>query len=192
MINYEAFKERFYPNKKQYGYYSDEILNKMRNDLPDAIVEFLQTEGICSYANNFMWTASPYDYHQALSAWGLKGIKCFTFFRSAFGACIYFHKNEYFYLDPIEGRILSLDDDAYMLLNYSLTMDIILNNGFFKDYFDNIKADTQLLNVDLSFSFNPAIPLGGSFETSKIEVVKTYEHLIFLAQLFGGKAKRIR
>ncbi len=191
MISYEGFKNRHYPQKKHIRFYSEDEIAYINKNLPEGIAEFLEIEGLCSYSNGFLWTTSPDAFHQALDQWGLKGAKCFVFMRSAFGACIFFSRKEFFYLDPLEGRIVSLGDDAYMVLDIFLIMDAILTNGLFEDYFKNLKNDPSLLHQDEIFAFVPALPLGGSFESSKVEIVKMFEHLAFLAQLFDGKAKRI-
>lgn len=191
MISYEGFKERHYPSKKKRGDYSEDELVSMRENLPEGIVEFLENEGVSSYSNNFLWTAHPGDFHDVLTKWGLPGNECFTFMRSAFGACIYYCQNNFYYLDPLLGRVVSLGDDPYLLLNYSLCLDAILTNGLFEDYYKKMNADRNLLRPDEVFAFAPALPLGGSFEISKVEIVKMSEHLVFLAQLFDGKAKVI-
>lgn len=191
MITYEGFKERHYPRQKQWGQFPEEQLNALRNALPVDVIEFLQKEGVSSYVDGFLWTTIPADFHDILNQWGLKGDQCYVFMRSAFGACVYYHKEEYFYLDPIEGRIVSLGDDFYLLLNYMLTLDAILESGFFIDYYLNMEVDRNLLQPDELFSFAPPFPLGGSFEISKIEIVKIKEHLLYLAKLFKNKATKI-
>lgn len=192
MIPYEGFKERHYPQKKQWGFFSEQDLAGIGKDVPQDVIDFLTLEGLSSYSNHFLWTTLPKDFHDVLTEWGLAGNKCYTFMRSAFGACIFYSRKKYFYLDPLEGRVVSLGDDLYLLLNYMLKLDIILESGFFHDYFQNMKTDPQLLHPDEIFAFVPALPVGGSFEISSVEVVKMKEHLFFLAQLFDGKATQIK
>lgn len=191
MFIYEGFKKRHFSQKKEWENYSSAELKILKDKLPSGIFEFLVEEGLASYSDNFLWTAYPSEFHTILSSWGLNGEKCFTFMRSAFGSCIYYKKNEFFYLDPIEGRIVSLGDDPYLLLNISLVLDSILANGFYLDYYQTLKADHSILQPDEVFAFSPALQSGGSFATSKVEVLKMKEHLIFLAGLFDHKAKRI-
>ncbi|TNE57317.1 MAG: DUF1851 domain-containing protein [Bacteroidetes bacterium] len=191
MIPYDGFKERYYGSKKNWRGFTDEEKAEIERLLPEDVSGFLLAEGLSSYGNNFLWTTHPGLLADVLDAWGLKQDKCFAFMRSAFGACIYYAENEYFYLDPLFGRIVSMDDNFYLALNYSLTIDEILENGFFLDVFNNLEMDTAQLKPDEILAFIPALPMGGSFETSKVEKVKMAEHLMFLAQLFEGKAKKV-
>ncbi len=191
MIPYEGFKERYYPTKKKWEDFSEEELMVLKRNLPLDVIDFLREEGLASYCDNFLWTTLPDVFHEILTAWGIKGENCFALMRTAIGACIYFHRKEFFYLDPIFGRIVSMGDDFYMLLNIFLKLEVILNDGFFEDKYKNIEKKPKLLQPDQMYAFVPAIPLGGSFESSKVEIVKMKEHLFFLSQLFEGKARRI-
>lgn len=188
MISYDGFKTRHYPDKIQWHTFSDQELSGLAGKLPPDIIGFLENEGLSSYSGNFLWSAHPLDFHDVLYSWGLNGDQCFTFLRSAFGACVYFHNNEFFYLDPLQGRVVSLGDDPYLLLNISLILDAILTHGFFEDYFKALKPDPKILKPDEIFAFVPALSFGGSFLSSKTEVVKLREHLFFLAQLFNHQA----
>lgn len=191
MFTYDSFKETFYPQKKHWGSFAEHQLADSATHLPAEVIEFLRLEGLSSYSNNFLWTTLPGNFYSVLSQWGLKGESCHVFIRSAFGTCVYYSKNKFYYLDPIEGRIISLGDDFYLMLNYMLTLDAILDSGFFKDYYQNIVADRDSLQPEEVFAFVPAIALGGSIEKSKIEIMNLREHLQYLAQLFDNKVTKI-
>ena len=192
MVNYDEFLQEHSP-KRQFGYFTDDELKEMEKKLPGEIVQFLAKEGICSYTNNFLWTTSPNVFYGVLKQWGLNESKCIPFLRTAFGAFIYYnHQNKKIhFLDPLLGRMMNLADDLNDLLNMMLLLDTILENGFFINQFKNLRTDPKKLQTDEIVAMVPALPLGGSFETSKEEIVKMKEHLILLAQLFNGKARRI-
>lgn len=192
MIDYKKFLQEHQP-KKKFGTFSDSELKAMEEELPPEVIDFMTNEGICSFSNNFLWTINPDSCKGILGKWGIKESKCATFIRSAFGALIYYNsRNKKFYLfDPLLGRVMDLADNFDDLLNMMLLLDTILENGFFIDRFQSLKVDSQALQSDEVFALVPALPLGGSFETSKVENVKLKEHLLFLAQLFDGKAKRV-
>ncbi|GAB3027882.1 GAD-like domain-containing protein [Spirosoma pulveris] len=192
MVNYDEFLEEHIP-KRQFGYFSDSELQGMAEKLPEEIVQFLTSEGICSYSNNFLWTTSPDHFNGVLAQWGLNESTCIPFLRTAFGAFIYYNRRnkKIYLLDPLLGRRMDLADDLDDLLNMMLMLDTILENGFFISQFKHLSVDVQTLQPDEIVALFPALPLGGSFETSKEEVVKMKEHLILLAQLFGGKARRV-
>lgn len=192
MLKYDRFKERFHEHKKVWHQFTENELNVLDTKLPTAIREFLTAEGLSSYSNNFLWTTLPGDFHDVLSSWGLKGKACHAFLRSAFGACVFYNNEEYYYLDPLEGRVVSLGNDVYLMMNYMLTLDAILDPGFFHDYFLSIKADPKLLDPESIFGFSPPFPSGGNFKKSSVEIVNMTEHITSLAKLFGGKAKRIK
>ncbi|MCX6218603.1 GAD-like domain-containing protein [Spirosoma sp.] len=192
MVNYDEFLEEHIP-KRQFGYFSDSELQGMTEKLPDEIVQFLTSEGICSYSNNFLWTTSPGHFNGVLAQWGLNESTCIPFLRTAFGAFIYYNRRnkKIYLLDPLLGRMMDLAEDLDDLLNMMLMLDTILENGFFINQFKHLSVDVQTLQPDEIVALFPALPLGGSFETSKEEVVKMKEHLILLAQLSGGKARRV-
>ena len=74
-------------------------------------------------------------------------------------------------------------------MNLMLTSDSILESCYF-DIYEKHKTGNQL-QYDEIYALLPALPIGGSFETSKYEVVKMREHLGFLAQLFGNQVRKI-
>ena len=189
MFHYDKFLNEYGPGIRFHSF-SEQEIEKISKVLPENIVLFLKNEGISCFGKRFFWSVNPAFFEDILAKWGIK--KGYVFMRTAFGACIYFQKEEYFYLDPFFGRIVSLDDDAYLILNYSLRMESILEHAFFKDQFDRLITHPEVLQEDEMFALAPALKLGGSFETSKIEQVKLSEHHTFLAQCFGGKAKRFR
>jgi hypothetical protein len=189
MFHYDKFLNEYGPGVRFYSFSEQEIKN-LGQIFHENIVLFLKNEGISSFGKRFFWSVNPLTFKDILAMWGIKNGH--VFIRTAFGACIYFQKDEYFYLDPFLGRIVSLDDDAYLILNYSLRTESILENAFFKDQFDRLIPQPESLQVDEMFSLHPALPLGGSFETSRFEIVKMREHLSLLAQLFNGKAKKIK
>lgn len=191
MITYDGFKEKYYPGKKLWRYFDEAEILAIDIAVPKDVIDFLEIEGLSSYANGFMWTLIPNEYHRILTAWGMDGEKCFAFLRSAFGALVFYFEKQFYYLDPLGGRIISIGDDFYFLLNYMIRSETILENGFFENYYLTLPLPKDALEPDEVFAFVPALPIGGNPETSKIEIVKMKEHLYFLAQLFDGKATRV-
>jgi len=191
MIIYEKFLGE-HGRTQAFGPFTPEQLETIRTVLPEAAASFLAQEGRASYARGFFATVYPPDCDGVLPAWGIKGKKNAVFLRSAFGACLYAAKDKYYYLDPILGRVILLHDDLYLILNYSLRLEVILEHGFFfNHYARHVTAGEQLLPEQI-LGFAPALPLGGSLETSHVDVVDMKAHLLLLAQLMGGKARRIR
>ena len=190
MLIYEKFLGEHGP-ARPFGAFSDTELDVIRKRLPEPIAGFLEKEGRASYAQGFFWTTCPTDHDGVLAAWGIKGKQNAIFMRTAFGACLYWNGKQYFYFDPIVGRVVSLDDDAYLIINYSLRLESILDHGFFRDQYLPLAELGATLTPSQILGFAPAIGAGGSFERSKVDVVDMNVHLHILAQLMG-KARRVR
>ena len=157
--------------------------------IPVDIIGFLQTEGRVTYKDDFFSTTLPQEHFQTFSEWGLNGKKCFAFLKTAFGSLCFLYKDKIFQLDPISGNLYKGRFRFCEFMNLLVTMDSFLESCYF-DIYQKIETK-QLLEFDEIYAFVPALSLGGSFETSKTEVVKMREHLSFLAQLFDGEARHI-
>lgn len=70
-MEYSNFITKHGAQQCQFGPFEE--VEKLRGKLPDGIVEFLTNEGMCSYADGFLFTVAPADYDEILSAWGVKG-----------------------------------------------------------------------------------------------------------------------
>jgi hypothetical protein len=189
MSAYERFDER-HGSKKYIGAFTADELAAMAKKLPAELVDFLTLEGRSTYSNNTLWTIYPGEFHDILSDWGLDGNKCFAFFRTAFGGCIYYHRKNFYSFDSLTGTINLLNDDVYTLLNLYLSFGFLLNDTWHLNYVEN-RDDIPKIAYDEVYALVPALPFGGSFDTSKLEVVKMREHLAFLAQLFDNKVRKL-
>jgi hypothetical protein len=109
--------------------------------------------------------------------------------RTALGGVAFWKRGNIFQLNPFTGNVIKHDLEFCEFMNLWLTTDAALESDYF-DVYQKGKMNRSL-QYDEIFALVPALPLGGSFETSKLEVVKMYEHLTFLAQLFNNKAKVI-
>lgn len=188
MITYEEFRE-VHHSKNQFGVFTDKELSALAEKLPLDIVNFLKEEGRCSYSNQIIWTCHPNEFYEILSQWGL-GKNCHAFIRTAFGGCIYYSRKNFYSFDSIKGTINNLNDEVYTLINVFLTFNFLLNHTWHLNILDSRK-NLPLLKPDEIYALVPALPLGGSLENSQLEVVKMFEHLSFLAQLFDGKVRKL-
>lgn len=191
MITYENFIDRYYGSKREWRAFSPEERQTLGKQVPEGVLQFLEREGLSSYGENFLWTTLPDDHRESLSDWGLKGQQAQAFLRTAFGALIFYYREKFHYLDPLQGRRVEMTGDFYLLLNYMLNLDAILEPAFFIDQFQAHKEQAARLQPDEVLAFAPALPLGGTFETASVEIVKMREHLALLAQLFDNKATKI-
>jgi len=173
--------------RKNYSFDAQSLLALEDLDIPDDIVQFLKEQGYSTYRDDFLATTLPQEHFQTLSEWGLDGDRCFTFLRTAFGSLCFCYTGKIFQLDPISGYVYKGIFEFCDFMNMLVTMDAFMESNYF-DVYQKIKK-SPAIGYDEIYALFPAIPLGGSFETSAYEVVKMREHLGFLAQLFGNKAK---
>ena len=189
MCNLSEFLETN-PRSSKSGEFEKEQLAVLSSySIPSDIITFLSNEGISTYRNGFLSTTLPQEHFQLFSAWGLEGDKCFAFLKTAFGSLCFDYKDKIYQLDPISGYLYKGRFGFCDFMNLLATMDSFMESGFY-DIYLRIEKKKELM-YDEIYSFVPALPLGGSFEESKTEVVKMKEHLFFLAQLFNNKAKQI-
>lgn len=189
METYDKFRAR-HAGKKQVGNFTPAELAVLDKKLPADIINFLKEEGRAGYSNNTLWTIHPAEFHDILSDWGLDGNKCYAFIRTAFGGCIYCSKKNFYSFDSLSGTINNLNDDVYTLMNVYLTFDFLLHDTWHLQYLET-RIDLPAILPDEVYGLVPALPFGGSLETSKFEVVKMREHLAFLAELFANKVQKL-
>lgn len=178
------------PRTMQLGPFDEQVIADLSNhQVPPDIIEFLQREGIATYRDDFFCTTVPQDYFETLSEWGLKGNECCTFMKTAFGSLCFSLKGKIFQLDPISGYLYKGRFDFCKFMNLLVPMDSFMEGCYFGNYQKIGKR--QPLAPDELYGLVPVLPLGGSLETSKLEVMKAREHLSILAQLFDNKARKL-
>jgi hypothetical protein len=188
MVNLEDFLEKNPRNRGVGNFVNLEII---KNKLPLDLYDFLVQEQKATYGNNFLWTVSPFDWHEILNNWGLDGKNSYAFLRSSFGCLAFFCKDTYYALNVHEGSCNSLSSNNFdLLFNLVLCNSTNLKGAFCYDLHINNIDNLPILNEDEMYTLVPAIPLGGSFETSKIEVVKMNVQLDILAQLYNHQTTK--
>lgn len=175
-----------HPKSKKIGTFNESDLSDLeKKKIPSDLIEFLRNEGISTYHNDFFCTTLPQEHFKTLSEWGLKGEDCYTFLKTAFGSLCFLNKSKVFQLDPFYGYLFKGRFDFCKFMNLLAPMDSFMEGCYF-DVYQKIKKKQTLAPEEI-YALTPALPLGGSFETSHFEVVKMREHLGFLAQLFDNK-----
>jgi hypothetical protein len=192
MPDYSGFKSR-HTVSRDFGKFSQEELASASKKLPAAVIDFLATEGRVTYSEDFLWNVLPddLDFTGMYNEWGLPGEECYTFMRSALGVCLYYRQGNYYYLNPVTGVNGIMFDDFDFIINTYMIMDVFISDSFAYPHYIRLKAGKPELKEDEIYGFIPAIALGGSYETSSLEVVKMFEHLAILAALAGNTTKEI-
>jgi len=193
MIDLSQFREIYF-DKRQVGYFSDGELEILQGNFPDEVIEFLRQEGKCTYRDDFLWTVLPDEYYSMMEGWGFEnqGIdpkKCHACLRTSFGSLIYCYEKEFYSFSPFIADNGTLGSSFDFLLNYQITGDI-LDGVFWFDLHQRMRSKMEQLKEDEIYAIVPSIPLGGSPETSKVEVVKMREHLAILAELYDHRVTK--
>lgn len=166
-------------------------LEAYKHKLPQELYEFLQQEQKSVYGNGFFRTVSPKDFHDVLGNWGLDGNNCHAFLVSSFGCIAYYHNEKFYVLNPHIALSTTITGNIFDLaFNIVLCNTTSLSVGFYYDLHMQHRGTLSELKEDEMYTLIPAIPLGGSKETSKIEVVKMEVQLDILAQLYGNKTSK--
>jgi hypothetical protein len=158
-------------------------------DVPRDICDFLQAEGLCAYQNDFLWTTLPQQHDEILSEWGLKPKQCITFLRTALGGLCFLHKESVHQLDPLSAVVYKSDLTFCQFMNLFVPMNAFVESAYV-DVYERGKPSVRLEHDEM-LALVPALPLGGSLESSRLEVVKMREQMTFLAQLAGNKARKV-
>ena len=188
-MSYESFLEAN-PIYGEIIPYSQAELDKLAGDIPKDLFEFMKTFGRCSFKSGLLTTVNPseIDCNSVFKAWGFAEGDYYIFLKTCFGVCIYHYRGNYYYLDPQEGVFSKMGRSLEILLNGSLTLDLFVVDLFrYNEYI--IKKDNLpgLKNLEI-YMLVPALPIGGSYESSEFVPGNMFEHLCFLAQLFHGQA----
>ena len=192
MCDLKDFIEANQPVRRIHAFDEQSLSALSRDKVPVDIIEFLGQEGLSTYRDDFFWTTLPQDHFQTLTEWGLPGKQCFAFLKTAFGGLFFLKNDKIYRLDPFSGYLIESDFDLCTFLNLVLIMDLTLEACYFDIYqnHQNHRLNQPLQEGEV-YGLVPALPLGGSFETSAIEVVKMHEYLAFLAQLFNNKVRKL-
>lgn len=119
----------------------------------------------------------------------MDGHNCYAFLKSSFGCLEFFYNNKYSRFNPHLGvSNANCPNDLDFLLNEVLINTTNLEMGFCYDLHLKYKDTIGELKEDEMYTLVPSIPLGGSKETSNIEVVKMDVQFDILAQLYNNRA----
>ncbi len=177
-----------HPLDRRAGQFAKDELESYKDKLPQELYEFLEQEQKSVYGNGFFRTVSPKDFHDVLDNWGLDGKNCLAFLKSSFGCIAYYHNEKYYVLNPHIALDTTITGNIFdMAFNVILSNTTSLSVGFYYDLHLQHHAALPKLRDDEMYTLVPAIPFGGSKETSRIEIVKMEVQLDILAQLYDHK-----
>ena len=189
-MNFDEFLTA-YPISGQAVPYSDGEINKLKDEVPDDLLNFFRQMGRCSFADGFLTTVYPYDidYKSMLKQWGLKKKgEPIVFLKTVFGLCFFYLDKKYYYLDAPRGLYERFAGSANLAFNNVISSWAMINEISMYPVYMEHRSSLPPLKNDEVYMLVPAMPLGGSFEKSKLEPGKLLEHLFILAELYDNQA----
>jgi len=162
-------------------------LDRYRNTLPGSLIRLWEEDGWSSYANGFLRVTNPADLEDVLDDWldpssAPRSVVAHT----ALGHLFLWTNNTVYLLNPHNGHIDKITEDAEILFDTVLCDDIVLL-GLRKDLYDSAVARLGKPAPDECFGFVPALALGGDPVAENLQRVKLREYLAILAQVAGDQ-----
>lgn len=155
---------------------------RLSGRLPDAFFDLLAMDGWSSYRKQALWLCDPDEMADVKNSWLKTFPKAEIFLRTALGD-FYFWDGRYCWTCLVHlGQIM------YVSLNVTwFFADIITDPALFKSLglpkFSNLgRKELGALAPDEMFFWTPAISLGGSWDTSRLQKGKVNVALDILSQ----------
>ena len=165
----------------RYREYTKSDDKRLAGRIPEVMRMILQKDGSCSYREQIFWMCDPDHWAPAARAWFPKSQAPQVLGRSSFGEL--FVLDEIFWLTlPHQSVIIKEVHDRNWFFGCTLTSKtFMLKTELGRHRATRKKAG--LLEWDEMYTYVPALALGGSAKTSKVERVKAREQLVMLSQL---------
>mgnify|MGYP001037012789 CR=1 FL=1 len=185
---------------------SDESLSFFKSKLPDRLIEYWQSYGLCGWGNGIFWLVDPADYNDILQSWihgtefeerERKGFdKYYVIGRSAFGRLFVWGESSGLSLkiNPLYGILLPSDNtdnlntrgaDRIIDLFFASMSKTNMEEKDLDDLplFERALDKLGALEADEMYTFVPALALGGANKLENLQKVKIIEQHNFLSEL---------
>ncbi|MBP1202859.1 hypothetical protein JOD97_000873 [Duganella sp. 1411] len=196
---FEEFLEEFSPQLDPVKIKAA-LLEKYKNVLPQAMLDFWSEVGWSGYANGIMWSTDPEEFEPALAAWLdgsnlLSRDKYTVIARSAFGKLFVWGKATglTIIINPLISSITTVEPTLEAKKSDSAISAFFLSKDKEDFDFDDQKDKPMFarafkklgpLKSDEMYAFEPALSIGGTAKIENLVKVKMIEHLVLLSQ-FG-------
>jgi len=169
-------------------------LERYTGILPKRLLDYWKVHGWCGYGDGIFWTVNPDEYEVAIASL-IEGTalesqdKYHLIARGAFGDLYLFGEKTGFSVKILAHL------SRYRGSQYELTaadMDREVQSFFlskekasvdFDEMFGPARKKLGPLKHDEMYGFVPALAFGGPSDLTKLEKVKTVEHLVLLSQI---------
>jgi hypothetical protein len=168
---------------EQYRPYSDEDDARLSGRIPSVMRQILKQDGWCSYKEQVLWLCDPDDWDAAARAWFPEAERPQVFARSAFGDLFVWDGELFRYVMVHDSLVMTSVPDGDWFFTRVLTAPDFAPQTHLPVAVRDARAKAGRLAWDEMYAYVPALALGGSEETSRIERVKALEALSMLSQL---------
>lgn len=166
-----------------YRAFSEADDERLADRLAPVMRGILQKDGWCSYKEQVLWLCDPDDWKPAARAWFADVKDPQVVARTGFGELFVFDGVVYWYAMVHEPLVLRTVANHDWFFSQMLTASDFAPQTYLPDAVRTARKQAGALEWDEMYTYVPALALGGSESSSKIERVKANEALVMLAGL---------
>ena len=178
----EAFRQFFGPGHCYRPFEADDQ-KRLADRIPKVMQEILDNDGWCSYKDQVLWLCDPDDWQVVTQAWCTWSPSAQVVARTGFGDLFIWDGEMYCYFLVHEFLYMRTVDDPDWFFSRMLTSHDFAPQTHLPSRVQAAKEVAGPLACDEMYTYVPALALGGSEESSRIERVKALEALTMLATL---------
>ncbi|MBI1762149.1 MAG: DUF1851 domain-containing protein [Acidobacteria bacterium] len=178
----ESFLQAFGPGEC-YRDYSAADEARLGERIPPVMREILSKEGWCSYKEQVLWLCDPDDWRNAAAAWFANSPHAQVLARTAIGDLFVWDEGVFWFVMVHESLIMMTVGDADRFFSRMLTASDFAPQTYLPGLVRKARKKAGALAWDEMYTYVPALALGGSESSSRIERVKALEALSMLADL---------
>lgn len=155
---------------------------RLGDRIPEVMRAILGREGWCSYKEQVLWLCDPDDWEAAARAW-FPGARARVVARTGFGDLCVREGRMFYFVMVHESLVMEMVDDPDLFFSFVLSDADFAPQTYLPAQVRAAREQAGPLEWDEMYAHVPALALGGSVETSRVERVKAAEALAMLAGL---------
>ena len=156
---------------------------RLGDRIPGVMRAILGREGWCSYKGQVLWLCDPDDWRPAARAWFPGSARARVLARTGFGDLCVWDGRMFYFAMVHESIVMEMVDDAGLFFSFVLSDRDFAPQSYLPERVRAARERAGPLAWDEMYTHVPALALGGSVESSRIERVKAPEALAMLAGL---------
>jgi len=180
----QNFRERWGPPSHQRPL-DDQAIDRLRGRVPDDLLEVLRVDGFASYQQGRLWFVDPDEYVEVAKVWAPDDPKAAVIARNAFGE-LFLHRFGGIALALIHhGKVDLLSPFSDWFVEEDLVDEEWIDVSMRLDWHPRALNEAGPLEAGEAYVWVPALAMGGSVCSSKIERVWAIEAALLGAQVAG-------